>query len=108
MVALSSNGINTKGPHSGPLGWFGRPAPKRRVSTLGDVHHLAVHRAFGGKADRAVGHGKNGVVFAHAHAHAGVELGAALAHDDRTGADNLAAIHLHAEHFRFGVATVAG
>ena len=39
---------------------------------------------------------------------AGVETGAALAHDDRAGRNGLAAEHLHAEHLGLRVAAVAG
>jgi hypothetical protein len=36
-----------------------------------------------------------------------MELGAALADDDVAGFNSLAALHLHAEVFRVGIATVA-
>src|SRR5690606_38693897 len=45
---------------------------------------------------------------AQADARTGVELGAALADDDVAGLDGLAAVHLHAEVLRVGVAAVAG
>src|SRR5688572_15317812 len=71
----------------------------RRVRTvLGLGHEL--HRAGDEREE--------GVVLAHAHAGAGPELGAALAHDDRAGVDRLATELLHAETAARGVAAVAG
>src|SRR5262245_19203902 len=46
------------------------------------------------------------VVLADADVHAGVELGAALANEDRTRAHLLAAEGLEAQAFRFGIAAV--
>src|SRR6188474_1914363 len=51
---------------------------------------------------------EQGVIAAAAHAGAGVEVGAALAHDDLAGVDQLAAVALHAEALGVGVATVLG
>src|SRR5919202_1595864 len=48
------------------------------------------------------------VVAAHAHALAGLEAAAALAHDDLTAGHGLAGEHLHAEALGVRVAAVAG
>src|SRR6478609_4343954 len=52
--------------------------------------------------------GEEGVVLADADVEAGVEAGAALADDDRAGADGLAAVGLDAEVLGVGVAAVPG
>lgn len=57
--------------------------------------------------DATVNQRVDGVVAPHAHALAGVELGAALAHDDVAGDDFLTAELLDAEALAAGVATVA-
>src|SRR4029078_10593631 len=49
---------------------------------------------------------ERGVVAAETGAVAGVEAGAALAHDDRAGGDGLAGEHLHAETLRVRVPPV--
>ncbi len=46
------------------------------------------------------------MILAEAHAVTGMELGAALTHDDVAGLDDLAAVQLHAKAFAFGIATV--
>src|SRR6195952_824387 len=51
---------------------------------------------------------EQGVVLATADAAAGVEVSAALAHDDLAGVDELTAVALHAEALGVGVATVLG
>src|SRR6185369_768034 len=51
--------------------------------------------------------GEQGVVLAHADVGAGVELGAALAHDDGAGADQFTAESLHAEHLGLGIPPVS-
>src|SRR5438552_4107593 len=58
--------------------------------------------------NRATGGGEQGVVAAAADVVAGVELGTALAHDDRPGRHRLAAETLDAEALGRGVAPVAG
>src|SRR5207302_6850080 len=58
--------------------------------------------------DHAVGGRKQRVVAAEAGTVAGVELGAALANDDRAGGHRLARKHLHAEPLGVGVAPVLG
>lgn len=50
--------------------------------------------------------GEDGVVAAHADVLAGVELGAALTHDDVAGDNSLATELLHAEALAAGIATV--
>src|SRR5690606_29721118 len=79
-----------------------------RGSGLGDhVHGAALLRALGRELDLAVDQREQGVVAAEADARTRVELGAALADDDVAGVDRLAAIDLHAEVLRVGVAAVA-
>ena len=60
----------------------------------------------GGELHRAGPGGEDRVVLADAHAVAGLEAGAALAHDDLAAGDRLAGEHLHAEALRVGVAAV--
>src|SRR5687767_7627922 len=62
-----------------------------------DAHGAALLRALGRELDLAVDQREQGVVAAEADAHARMELGAALADDDVSGFDRLAAVHLHAE-----------
>src|SRR5207302_9804907 len=52
--------------------------------------------------------GEQGVVATEADPGAGCDPGSALPHEDRAGANGLAAVDLHAQHLRVGVATVAG
>ncbi len=47
------------------------------------------------------------MVFANADIGTRMKLGSPLANDDRTGGDELAAKHLHAEHFRLGIPAVS-
>src|SRR5690606_19379957 len=56
----------------------------------------------------AGGEGEERVVATAAHVLTGVEAGAALAHQDRTGGHERAVEGLHAEALRAGVAAVAG
>ena len=58
--------------------------------------------------DGATDEGEQGVVTAAADAAARVEVRAALADDDLTGVDDLAAEALHAQPLRVGVAAVLG
>src|SRR5690606_39030847 len=67
----------------------------------------ALLRTLGRELDLAVDQREQGVVAAEADAHARMELGAALADDDVAGLDGLAAVHLHAQVLRVGVAAVA-
>src|SRR6476469_6245166 len=62
----------------------------------------------GAELDVARDEREQGVVTAAADAGARVEVGAALAHDDLTGVDQLAAVALHAEALGVRVATVLG
>ena len=57
---------------------------------------------------KAIGFGENGVVLAQADIEAGLELGAALTHDDGAALGELTAIELDATVLRVGVATVLG
>src|SRR5580765_1786772 len=82
-----------------------RPVAGARSERL-DEHRLAVERALDGIAHFAVDQREQRVVLAGADIAAGMELGAALTHEDRAGRDLLAAEHLHAEHLRLGVAAV--
>ena len=59
-----------------------------------DEHGLTIARALDGVAHFAIDQCEQRVVFADADVGAGMELGTALAHDDRTGRDLLAAEHL--------------
>src|SRR5690606_19945053 len=61
-----------------------------------DAHVTAVELALHVELDHAVYFRKQGVILAHAYAVAGVELGAALTHDDVAGLDGLTTVHLHA------------
>lgn len=70
------------------------------------AHPLAVASRF--ELHLAADHGVQGVVVAHAHAGAGVELGAALANDDAASLDDFARIALHAEALGIAIATVLG
>src|SRR5580704_13315301 len=58
------------------------------------------------KLDLARDQGKQRVVAATAHTHAGVEVGAVLAHDDLSGVDELAAEALDAKALGVGVPAV--
>ncbi len=62
--------------------------------------------AFAVEEHAAVYEGEDGVVAAHAHALAGLELGATLTHDDVAGDDGLTAELLDAEALAAGIATV--
>ena len=79
---------------------------ERRHQAGDDVDELAA--AATAELHHAVGGGEQGVVTAAADVLAGVELRAALADDDRAGADRGSRVHLHAESLRGGVAAVAG
>src|SRR5215472_11180784 len=79
----------------------------QEASAALDLDRLAVARASHGIADLAVDEREQRVVTAGADVLAGVELGAALANDDRAGRHRLAAEHLDAEHLRLRVAAVA-
>lgn len=58
--------------------------------------------------DGAVALGKQGVIVAHADVETGMELGAALAHQDRAGFGELAAVEFDAAILRVAVASVSG
>src|SRR4028118_288749 len=64
--------------------------------------------ATGAEGDRSRQQREQRVVAAAADTEAGVEVGAALAHDDLAGLDDLTAEALHAEALGVGVAAVAG
>src|SRR6185437_7124225 len=78
-----------------------------RGSPCDHMHHAAALGAFDRKLHLAVDQREQSVVAAESDTDARVELGAALAHDDVAGFDDLAAVQLHAEVFRVGVAAVA-
>src|SRR5215208_6382841 len=71
------------------------------------MHVLAAELAIS-ERDLAVGQRKQSVILAQADVVARVPLGAALAHDDVSGANRLAAELLHAEALALTVAAVAG
>ena len=73
-----------------------------------DRNRLAVQRTLDGKADLAVGKREQRVVAPAGNVLAGVEPGAALAHNDRACAHELTAEHLDAEHLGLRIAAVAG
>src|SRR5690606_22698691 len=97
MVASSMNFIvmprdrraraQTKKPRAAGLPAAPRNASLQRV----DADRVAVARAPDGELHAAVDQREQRVVLADADVHAGVELRAALAHDDRAGADGFAA-----------------
>src|SRR5262249_19168782 len=70
------------------------------VDELAAAARTELHDAVGGREQR--------VVAALADVESGVELGAALANDDRSRGDRLAAVTLHTQPLRVGVTTVAG
>lgn len=71
-----------------------------------DVDGLAT--ALGTELDGTGREGEQRVVAAASHVHAGVEVGAALAHDDLAGVDGLATEALDAESLCVRIATVTG
>src|SRR3982751_543928 len=71
-----------------------------------DVHDPAT--ALGAELDVAADEREQGVVAAATHAATGVEVGAALAHDDLARVEELPAVALHAEPLGVGVPTVLG
>ena len=73
------------------------------VSGLGSNVDAA---AFAIEEHAAINQGENRVIATHAHALAGVELGATLANDDVAGDDGLTAKLLHAEALAAGITTV--
>src|SRR5438874_1814542 len=85
---------------------FRRRAPDR-WSGAAHAHGLAIARTLHRVADFAVHEREQRVIAAHPDVGTGVHTGAALAHDDRTGRNLLAAIDLDAEHLRLRIAAVA-
>ena len=69
----------------------------------GDVHATT----FAVEEYATINKGEDGVVAAHAHVLAGVELGATLTNDDVTGDYGLTTELLNAEALAAGIATVA-
>src|SRR5690606_416737 len=82
--------------------------PGTRALFGDDVHRAALLRALGGELHLAIDQREQRVVAAQADAVTRVELGATLADDDVAGLDGLAAVDLHAQVLRVGVAAVAG
>src|SRR5215210_1088895 len=76
------------------------------VAVRDDGDHAAA--AAGRELHHPGGAGVQRVVAAHAHALAGAEAAAALAHDDLAAGDDLAGEDLHAEALGVRVAAVAG
>src|SRR5574337_270861 len=108
IVASSTNFIcadDKKPRQAGAVshGACGAPGSGRR-----DRDRPMVARAFDGERYRAVDEREQGVVAADADVPAGVELGTALAHDDRAGTDRLPAEDLDAEHLGLRIAAIAG
>src|SRR5207237_1675621 len=85
---------------------FGR-LRRRFLVPLGHDRDVFASAAAAAELHRAVHGGEDRVVAAHADIGAGVKLGAALAHDDVAGQDDLAAEFLDAEPFAGAVAAVA-
>src|SRR5574340_285283 len=73
---------------------------ERRCLRGDDGNCLAPQRALGGEYHLAGDLGKQRVILAHADVLTGVELCAALAHDDAARIDQFAAVALHAQSFR--------
>lgn len=89
-------------PKSKKPRWPGLFKCKQAVLSLfgwNHVYHLVIFGAARSKSHVAVYQSKQGVVATNANIVACVELGATLAHDDGTGADEFAAKSLDAEHF---------
>src|SRR6185369_5856634 len=82
-------------------------AAPRCASGRLDAHRLTAERTLGGVADAAIDQREQRVVLARADIGTGVELGAALADDDRARRNHLAAEHLDPEHLGLRVAPVA-
>src|SRR6202000_910527 len=78
----------------------------RRIRSRGHGHEGTALET-GLERDLAVAKRVKGMVLAHAHAVARIELGAALAHDHIAAGDGFAAEQLHAQHLGVGIATVA-
>src|SRR5690606_14104611 len=102
-------------PWPAPIGSMSRevlprcPLPDGRSGVCrsrNDVDGLAT--ALGTELDGTGREGEQRVVAAASHVHAGVEVGAALAHDDLAGVDGLATEALDAESLRVRIATVTG
>src|SRR5690349_15048401 len=91
---------------SNKKGLFERPFFLRARWSADDVHHRAPGLRL--ELDLAVGLGEQGVVAAHADVDAGMELRAALAHQDVAGDDALAAELLEAEALGLRIAAVTG
>src|SRR5690606_27073151 len=72
-----------------------------------DVDCLLGQSALHTERHVAVNQCKQGVILAHANVLTGVELGAALTHDDGTSCHQLATKGLHAQHFWLGITSVA-
>src|SRR5690606_38900265 len=83
------------------------PWPRLLLLAGLDADDVLAQRASHGEADLAVDECIQRVVLAQADVLAGMEARAALAHDDRARGDRLAAVDLHTEHLRVGIAAVA-
>src|SRR5689334_18558374 len=79
---------------------------RRSASGGNDAHRLVITRTLLREGHMSGHFCEQRVVAPHADVRPGMHLGAALAHDDGAGADQLAAIALHAEPLRLRVAAV--
>src|SRR5689334_21779901 len=108
MMASSTNFMfdQSSGKQKSPVARQGFSAGADSASGGNDAHRLVAARALlrEGHASRDLREQR--VVAPHADVGAGMHLGAALTHDDGTGAYHLAAVTLHAETLRLRVAAV--
>src|SRR5690606_355317 len=92
---------------AGPLLITRRERGKRGLCLCNHADRAALLRTLGGELDLAVDQREQRVVATEADARTRMELGTALADDDVAGLDGLAAVDLHAQVLRVGVAAVA-
>ena len=81
----------------------GRTGSRERFDTFVRRNQVDVTAT---ESHRAIGHRVQRVVLAHTNEVSGVELGAALTHDDAAGLSDLPAVELDAPELRVGVATI--
>src|SRR6478735_5617660 len=109
MKASSTNFMVLSGGKTKPrqVGALSLPGAGEINSGRDHAHGVLVQRALDREGHVPVDQREQRVVLADADVAAGVELGAALAHDDGTGADQFAAERLDAQHLRLRIAAVA-
>lgn len=73
-----------------------------------DAYCFALHRTFRTEVDGAGDLGEQGMILAHADIIAGMDLRAALADNDTTGRDQLAAVALYPQSFGIRITTISG